>query len=87
MSLSKTIWLELLKKGERLSVAELAEISSANKAVQQKIHERLREAGFVRRFDKSPDNNRVRYGVTPDCKIPVGLKIKDVEQVISSWKE
>lgn len=73
------VWLMLLKEGGRWSAAEVGERVGMDQTAAATNLRFMEEFGTVKRWargDKPTD--RVRFGVTAECKVPRGVKLSDI---------
>lgn len=76
--IAQRIWLLMLKEGGRWSAAEIADkLNDHTLMVSQNVASMV-EFGSVCRYEKTTAADRVRFGITPDCKIPRGVSISDI---------
>lgn len=79
MSRFTEIWRYALEEGRitcREVEARFGLKQCSGSAYLYKLHER----GELTRFERDPakSSSRIQYGVTKDCKIPRGVKIKEI---------
>jgi predicted transcriptional regulator len=79
---NSAVWLMMLKQGGRWTAAEIGvhlgtDQSSAATALRAMV-----EFGTMARWDRSETNDRVRFGVTADCKVPRGVSVKEITEAL-----
>lgn len=78
----KLVWLHLLKEGGRWSVAEIAAAIRMKPGAVNSCMYRFVLQGMVIR---KPTNKKGRamsdFGVTKQCRIPVGVTIAELEEI------
>lgn len=72
------VWLMMLKEGGRWTAAEVGQRLAIDQTAAASALRAMHEFGTVQKWERSPANDRVRFGVTPACKIPRGVTISDV---------
>lgn len=72
------VWLMLLKEGGRWTAVEVAARTRQDQTAAAASLRAMHEFGTVQKWDRSADNDRVRFGVTPACKVPRGISISDI---------
>lgn len=76
--IAQRIWLLMLKEGGRWSSVEIADkLGDHTLMVSQNVASMV-DFGSVRRYEKATPADRVRFGVTADCRIPRGVSISDI---------
>lgn len=72
-------WLALLKEGGRLTVAEAEKLVGDGDRVNARvILFGMAESGSLHKYAPGDDKRAARFGVTPDCKVPMGVTISDI---------
>jgi predicted transcriptional regulator len=80
------VWLMMLREGGRWTAAEVGERLSLDQTAAAGSLRSMYEFGTVQKWERSETNDRVRYGVTVDCKIPRGVTVKDVAGLMGAAK-
>lgn len=70
------VWLALLQAGGRLTATEVAALADdvAPDGIRALLHA-LSRSGAARKYE---DTSPMRYGVTPACRVPMGVTIGDI---------
>lgn len=77
MTDSAKIWKHILREG----VCSVKEVAKALKMPPPLVKSRanhLATRGSLKRYPRAKDGTHMRYGVTADCTIPVGITVKEV---------
>lgn len=76
---SNTIWRHLFKAG-RCTTVEVERETGIDRIDVDVRCRSMRDSGHVKYFPKAPGdkNSRVAYGVTLGCRVPFGVKLKDI---------
>lgn len=73
----KDAWMHMLKDGGRWTAAEIKE--QFGRDIHATLN-RMAAQGYAVQFGDG--RNRVKYGVTPDCKVPIGVTINDLQEIL-----
>ena len=72
------VWLMLLREGGRWTASEVGERINLDQTSAAASLRTMTEFGTLRRWDRSETNDRVRFGVTAECKVPRGVTLQDI---------
>lgn len=75
------IWMHLVKEGGRWSVAEIAEAIRMKPVAVNNALYRMFEQQMVDRRQRKDGYERVSFGVTVKCKIPLGVTLSALEKL------
>lgn len=75
---TKRIWLLLLKEGGRWSAAEIAQKIEDFGDDMSGTLANLVSRGYLRRIAKDESNSRVQFVVTPVCKVPRDVTLREL---------
>jgi hypothetical protein len=83
MTTTARAWLTIAHGGGRWTAREVATQmpSETIKAVESTLS-RLGDRGFLRIYERDASSDRVRYGVTGDCRIPRGVTAWEVTEAM-----
>lgn len=77
--ITRRIWLLLAKEGGRWSTEDIAsELMEVNLTVHQTCSEMVR-TGTVVKYERDEQHKRIRWGVTPVCKVPGGITVRELD--------
>lgn len=76
---TKQIWLLMLREGGRWSIGETIEAAGL-RAAKQTVP-MMASTGSLVRFEKEKKGDRIRYGVTKNCKVPTGVTLAELMEV------
>lgn len=77
--LSRRLWLLLLQEGGRWNTADMADALGDDVTLVCGTARSLVDAQMLRRYGREKSaSGRVEYGITHDCRIPIGISIADV---------
>jgi predicted transcriptional regulator len=79
---NSAVWLAMLKQGGRWTAAEVGALIGTDQSAAGTALRSMSDFGTVHRWDRSDTNDRVRYGVTADCKVPRGVAVKDIAEAL-----
>lgn len=75
---NSAVWLMMLKEGGRWTAAEVGARLGLDQTAAASALRAMHEFGTLQKWERSEANDRVRFGVTDDCKIPRGVVVRDV---------
>lgn len=75
----KAAWLLMLSEGGRWSSKEIS--TRLGKDLHSHLY-RMTEQGYVSRYPSSEDEP-VQFGVTNDCKVPLGVTVRELMEAQS----
>lgn len=76
---SGKLWLALLKEGGRKSAREAADLTSHyDTTVAGSLLKSMEKCGSVRKFPVTPGSRNIKYGVTLQCRVPIGVTIGEI---------
>jgi hypothetical protein len=75
---NSAVWLMMLAEGGRWTAAEVGARLEIDQTAAASALRAMHEFGTLQKWDRSPTNDRVRFGVTNECKIPRGVTVQDV---------
>lgn len=71
----KRAWLLMVTQGGRWSASEVQQ------ELGHDLHahlQRMVESGHAKKFPGGAKSNSVKFGVTTDCKVPIGVTLKEL---------
>lgn len=72
------VWLLMLKEGGRWSAAEIGQRVGMGQTEAGTNLRAMHEFGTVQKWERVNPGDRVRFGVTPGCKVPRGVTVQDI---------
>lgn len=83
---NSAVWLMMLKEGGRWTAAEVGERLQIDQTAAASAMRAMHEFGTLHKWERSPTNDRVRFGVTTECRIPRGVTVQDVMGLMGAAK-
>jgi hypothetical protein len=74
---AREAWLLLFKEGGRWTAKDMEQ--EMGKDVHRNLG-RLVDNGYAVKYGEG--RNKVSFGVTADCKVPIGVTVKELQQVL-----
>lgn len=79
--MTKEMWLFLLKEGGRWCGSELHKAMNLERRRVAVLVGNMADTGQITRYEKTGPRSRVRFAVTPACKIPQGVTLAELMEV------
>lgn len=78
------VWLMLAGEGGRWTAAEVAARLGMDQSSVASNLRAMTEFGTMQRWERNEADpaSRVRFGVTPDCTVPRGIKVRLINQAL-----
>lgn len=84
VGLVKRVWLLLYSEGGRWSAAEVRRRLHLSGDIHAALREMVERGFIVRTVTVNPDaESRVQYGVEKRCKVPRGVVISEIEEMLT----
>jgi hypothetical protein len=81
---NSAVWLMMLKEGGRWTAAEVGARVGMDQTAAACALRSMHEFGTIQKWGRSETNDRVRFGVTVECKVPRGITVRDVMDLMGA---
>jgi hypothetical protein len=78
---TKTSWLHILKEGGRWTTGEMSEVLGTDHCNSRGFLNSMVAAGSLKRFEPTEPGGKITFGVTVDCRVPMGVTLADLMQI------